>query len=39
MEPRLQNKTQFKEFQPRAAAIGHHDKTILFHFRRGPMLK
>jgi len=29
----------FKEFQTRTAAIGHHAKTILFHFRRGSMLK
>jgi len=29
----------FKEFKTRATAIGHHAKTLLFHFRRGSMLK
>jgi len=28
----------FKEFQTRAAAIGHRAKTMLFHIRRGSML-
>jgi len=29
----------FKEFKTRAPAIGYHGKAILFHFRRGSMLK